>query len=43
MALHYRLSRTREQALEVITRLLADHDEALRVFGGKLVVNVVPQ
>ncbi len=43
MALHYRLSRTREQALEVITGLLADHDEALRVFGGKFVVNVVPQ
>jgi trehalose 6-phosphate phosphatase len=42
MALHYRLSRTREQALQVINELLADHDEALRVFGGKLVVNVVP-
>lgn len=42
LALHYRLSRTREQALQVITELLAGHDEALRVFGGKLVVNVVP-
>ena len=43
MALHYRLSQTRERALEVITGLLADDDEALRVFGGKFVVNVVPQ
>jgi trehalose 6-phosphate phosphatase len=43
MALHYRLSRTREQALQVITELLADHDRDLRVFGGKLVVNVVPR
>lgn len=42
MALHYRLSRTREHALQLITELLADHDDALRVFGGKLVVNVVP-
>ena len=42
MALHYRLSRTRERALQLITELLADHDDALRVFGGKLVVNVVP-
>lgn len=43
LALHYRLSRTRERALQVITDLLADRDEALRVFGGKLVVNVVVQ
>lgn len=43
MALHYRLSRTRDRALEVITELLRDHDEALRVFGGKLVMNVVPR
>jgi trehalose 6-phosphate phosphatase len=43
MALHYRLSRTRERALRVITELLADRDESLRVFGGKLVVNVVPK
>lgn len=43
MALHYRLSRTRELALQVIAEVLADRDEALRVFGGKLVVNVVPR
>ena len=42
LALHYRLSRTREKALQVIATALADHDESLRVFGGKLVVNVVP-
>ena len=40
IALHYRLSRTREQALALIDRLLAGHDPSLRVFGGKLVVNV---
>jgi trehalose 6-phosphate phosphatase len=43
LALHYRLSRTRERALRAINELLADRDEALRVFGGKLVVNVVPK
>lgn len=43
LALHYRLSRTRVRALQVITDLLAERDEALRVFGGKLVVNVVAQ
>lgn len=42
ISLHYRLSRTRERALQVIADLLQDHDKALRVFGGKLVVNVVP-
>ena len=40
LALHYRLSRTREKALELIAALLAQPDPALRVFGGKLVVNV---
>lgn len=43
LALHYRLSRTRERALQVITESLADHDQELRVFGGKLVINVVPR
>lgn len=43
LALHYRLSRTRERALHTITELLADPDESLRIFGGKLVVNVVPK
>ncbi|MBT9598224.1 MAG: trehalose-phosphatase [Vitreoscilla sp.] len=42
MALHYRLSRSRERAIQLITELLADHGDALRVFGGKLVINVVP-
>jgi trehalose 6-phosphate phosphatase len=43
LALHYRLSRTREQAQQLIADLLAEPDEAVRVFGGKLVVNVVPR
>jgi len=43
VALHYRLSRTREAALQAIAALLAERDEALRVFGGKLVVNVAPR
>ncbi len=43
LALHYRLSRTREQALQTIAELLEDRDEALRVFGGKLVINVIPK
>jgi trehalose 6-phosphate phosphatase len=42
IALHYRLSRTREQALALIASLTASTDEVLRVFGGKLVVNVAP-
>lgn len=42
LALHYRLSRTRERAMQAIAALLADRGDALRVFGGKLVVNVVP-
>lgn len=41
IALHYRLSRTRHQALQVITEALSDPGEGLRVFGGKFVVNVV--
>lgn len=40
LALHYRLSRTRERALDLIAELLTPLDPALRVFGGKLVVNV---
>ena len=43
MAMHYRLSHTREHALHLIMELLKVHGEALRVFGGKLVVNVVPR
>jgi trehalose 6-phosphate phosphatase len=42
IALHYRLSRMRDQAAALISDLLQDHDPSLRVFGGKLVVNVVP-
>ncbi|MBL8308489.1 MAG: trehalose-phosphatase [Rubrivivax sp.] len=41
VALHYRLSRHRELAQRVIGEVLAGLDETLRVFGGKLVVNVV--
>lgn len=43
IALHYRLSRTRERALLAIADLLTPPDEALRVFGGKLVVNIAPR
>ena len=41
MALHYRLSRTPDEAQRRIDELLADPDTQLRVFGGKMVVNVV--
>lgn len=43
MALHYRLSRQREQALALIDEVLSPPDEAWHVFGGKMVVNVVPR
>ncbi len=41
IALHYRLSRTRDRALEVIQTALTPRDDALRVFPGKMVVNIV--
>lgn len=43
LALHYRLSRQREQAQALISELLQAGDSAWRVFGGKMVVNVVPR
>lgn len=43
IALHYRLSRQREQAHELIMDALSPADEAWHVFGGKMVVNVVPR
>jgi trehalose 6-phosphate phosphatase len=43
IALHYRLSRTRELALGAIAELLSRREESLRVFGGKLVVNIAPR
>jgi len=43
LAMHYRLSRHREQALALIADLLSPPDEAWRVFGGKMVVNIVPR
>jgi trehalose 6-phosphate phosphatase len=43
LALHYRLSRTRDRALELMRELLGPRDDELRVFGGKMVVNVVPR
>lgn len=43
LALHYRLSRTRELALQTMAEALADRSDSLHVFGGKLVVNVVPR
>ena len=42
IALHYRQSRDRERALALIHGLLAPCAESLRVFGGKMVVNVTP-
>ena len=42
LALHYRLARDREHAQALITELLTPADDAWRVFGGKMVVNVVP-
>jgi trehalose 6-phosphate phosphatase len=43
LALHYRLSRERERAQALIDELLSPPDDAWRVFGGKMVVNVVPK
>ncbi|OYU00596.1 MAG: trehalose-phosphatase [Burkholderiales bacterium PBB1] len=42
IALHYRLSRQREQALALIQDLLAPFAAELHVFAGKMVVNVSP-
>jgi trehalose 6-phosphate phosphatase len=42
LALHYRLAHDHERAQELITELVAPADNAWRIFGGKLVVNVVP-
>lgn len=41
VALHYRLSRDREQALLLISEILHPCDAAWRVFGGKMVANAV--
>jgi len=41
IALHYRLSRQRARALEVVTRFTETLPPGLRAFGGKLVMNVV--
>lgn len=42
IALHYRLSRQRAQALATIEAVLAPFDGSLHVFAGKMVVNVSP-
>ena len=42
MALHYRLSPQRELAHALIQDLLAPPDAALRIFAGKMVVNISP-
>ncbi len=42
IALHYRLSRQRERALTLIRELLAPIAGSLRVFDGKMVVNLSP-
>lgn len=41
MALHYRLSRDRVRALELITNLVGGLGPDLNVYGGKMVLNVV--
>lgn len=41
IALHYRLARDRQNAHALIGRLVADLGPEVKVFGGKLVVNVV--
>lgn len=41
IALHYRLSRKRAQALSLIQRLLAPLGDVLKVFAGKMVVNAM--
>ncbi len=43
LALHYRLARQRERALALVNECLAPADERLRIFGGKMVVNVAPR
>lgn len=42
IALHYRLSRERRAAMSLIEDLLSGADPSLRIFPGKMVVNVVP-
>lgn len=43
LALHYRLSRRPDHALDLIQDLLATAGAACRAFPGKMVINVVPQ
>lgn len=42
LALHYRLSRQRQQALALIRELLSPPDDSLHVFSGKMVENIAP-
>lgn len=42
IALHYRTSRRRGEALALLRRLLSSADPSWRTFGGKLVENIVP-
>lgn len=42
LALHYRLARNRDAALVAIHAVLEPQLQALRIFGGKMVVNVSP-
>jgi trehalose 6-phosphate phosphatase len=41
MALHYRLARDRPAALDVISRVVSGLSPDVRVFGGKMVINIV--
>jgi trehalose 6-phosphate phosphatase len=42
LALHYRLARDRDRAALIICTLLEEFSSVLKVFGGKMVVNVMP-
>jgi trehalose 6-phosphate phosphatase len=42
LALHYRLARNPDRALQLITSLAADLGPGVTAFGGKLVMNIVP-
>lgn len=43
MAFHYRLASDRPAALDMITSVVRDPQNGIRIFGGKCVVNVAPE
>lgn len=42
IAVHYRLARDRQRAFDLVTRLVSGLGPEVRVFGGKMVVNLAP-